>query len=77
LDNPNDSEDDCAADDQSDIGSNNGIEHPECAAQQDVSAAPTVPELVRPTRNSKRQAENLLVTGNAVEMWRNKGGKKM
>jgi len=30
LDNPNDSEDDCAADDESDIGPNDGIEAPEC-----------------------------------------------
>jgi len=30
LDNPNDSEDDCAADHESNIGPNNGIEDPEC-----------------------------------------------
>jgi len=30
LDNPNDSEDDCTADDESDIDPNNGIEDPEC-----------------------------------------------
>jgi hypothetical protein len=76
LDNPNDSEDDCAVDDGSDIGPNNGIEDLECPEQQDVSAAPNVPGLVRPTRKSKRQAEKLLVTVNAVETQRNKGGKK-
>jgi hypothetical protein len=76
LDNPNDSEDDCAADDESDIGPDNGIEDPECPEQQDVSAAPNVPGLVRPTRKSQRQAEMLLVTGNAVETRRNKGCKK-
>jgi len=76
LDNPNDREDDCAADDESDIGPNNGIEDPECPEQQDVSAAPNVPRLVRPTRKSKRQAEKVLVTVNAVETRRNKGGKK-
>jgi len=76
LDNPNDSEDDCAADDESDIGPNNGTEDPECPEQQDVSAAPNVPGLVWPTRNSKRQAEKVLVTVNAVETRRNKGGKK-
>jgi hypothetical protein len=32
-DNPNDSEDDCAADDESDIRLNNGIEDPECPEQ--------------------------------------------
>jgi hypothetical protein len=43
LDDPNDSEDDCAAQDESDIEPNNGIENPECPQQQDVSAAPNVP----------------------------------
>jgi len=77
LDNPNGSEDDCAADDEPNIGPNNGIEDQECPEQQDVSAAPNVPRLVRPTRKSKRQAEMVLVTVNAVETRRNKGGKKM
>jgi len=75
LDNPNDSEEDCAADDESNIEHNNGIEDPECPEQQDVSAAPNVPGLVRLTRKSKRQAEKVLVTVNAVETRRNKGGK--
>jgi len=76
LDNPKDSEEDCAADDESDIEHNNGIEDPECREQQDVSAAPNVPGLVRSTWKSKRQAEKVLVTVNAVETRRNKGGKK-
>jgi hypothetical protein len=76
LNNPNDSEEDCAADDESDIEHNNGIEDPECPEQQDVSAAPNVPGLVRPRRKSKRQAEKMLMTVNAVETRRNKGGKK-
>jgi len=76
LDNPNDSEEDCAADDESDIEHNNGIEDPECSEQQDVSAPPNVPGLVRPTRKSKRQAEKVLVTVNAVETRSNKAGKK-
>jgi len=54
LDNPNDSEDDCAADDKSDIEQNNGIKDSERPEQQDVSAAPNVPGLVRPIRKSKR-----------------------
>jgi len=76
LDNPNDSEDDCAVDDESDIEQNNGIEDSACPEQQNVSAAPNVPGFVRPIRKSKRQAEKVLVTVNAVETWRNKGGKK-
>jgi len=76
LDNPNDSEDDCAADDESDLGPNNGIEDPEFPELQDVSAAPNVPRLVRPTRKSKRQPEKVLVMVNTVDTRRNKGGKK-
>jgi len=54
LDNPNDSEEDWVAADESDIVHNNGIEDPECPDQQDVSAAPNVPGLIWPTRKSKR-----------------------
>jgi len=74
--NPNDSEDDYAADDESDIEQYNGIEDSGCPEQQDVSTAPNVPGLVRPTRKSMRQAGKVLVTVSAVEPWRNKGGKK-
>jgi len=76
CDNPNGSEEDCAADDESDIEHNNGIENSECPEQQDVSATPNVPGFVRPTRKSKRQAEKVLVTVYAVETRRNKGRKK-
>jgi hypothetical protein len=76
LDNPPASEDGCAADDESDIGPNNGIEDPECPEEQDVSATPNVPRFVRPTQMSKREAEKLLVTDIEVETQRNKGGKK-
>jgi len=76
LDNPNDSEKDCAADNESDIEHNNGFEDSECAEWQDVSATPNVPELVRPTRMSKTQAEKELLTVTAVETRRNQGGKK-
>jgi hypothetical protein len=41
-----------------------------------VSAAPNVPGLVQLTRKSKRLAEKVLMTVNAVEKLRNKGGKK-
>jgi len=74
--NPNDSKEDCAADDESDIEHKNFIEDPECPEQQDVSAAPNVLGFVRPTQKSKRQAEKVLVMVNAVETWRNKGRKK-
>jgi len=77
LENPNDCEDDCAADNESNIEHNNGIDDPECPEQLHVSAAPNVPGLVWPTRKSKRQAPKVLVMVNAIEMRRNKGVKKM
>jgi len=76
LDHPNDSEDDCEVDDESDIEQTNGIEDSEYPEQQDLSSVPNVPGLVRPTRKSKRQAEKVIVTVNAVETRRNEGGKK-
>jgi len=54
LDHPNDSEEHCAADDESDIQHNNGNEIPEYPEQQDVCAAPNVPGLVRPNRKLER-----------------------
>jgi hypothetical protein len=75
LDNTNDSDDDCAADDESDVEQYNGIEDSECAEQQDVRAAPNVPALVQPTRKSKSQAEKVLVMVIAVETRTNNGGK--
>jgi len=67
LDNPDDREEDCAADDDCNIEHNTCIENPEYPEQQDVSYAPNVPGLVRPTRKSKRQAEKVLITVNAAE----------
>jgi len=43
LDNPNDSEENCTVDDESDIKHKNGIEDPEYPEQQDVSAARNLP----------------------------------
>jgi len=76
LENPNDCEDDCAVDVESDMEQDNSIEDPESPEQRDVSAAPNVPGLIRPQRKSKRHAEKVLVTVNAIEMRRNKGVKK-
>jgi len=56
LDSPNDSEDDCVAENEFNIEQNNGIEIPKYPEQQDVSAVPNFQRLVWPTRNSKRQA---------------------
>jgi hypothetical protein len=63
-------------DDESNVEHNNSIEDPECSEQQDLSATPNLPGLVLPTCQSKRQAETLLVTVNAVETRRYEGGKE-
>jgi len=76
LENPNDREDDCAADNESDTKHNNVIEDPECPEQQNLSGAPNVPRLVRPTRKSRRQGEKVLVMVNAIDNRRNIGVKK-
>jgi hypothetical protein len=75
FDNPNASKDDCAADDESNIEHNNVIEDLECPKQQDVSAAPNVPELVWPIWKSMRHAEKMLLTVNTVDRTRNNGRK--
>jgi len=76
LDNPNDTQDDSTADVESDIEQGNSMEDLECPEQRDGSAAPNVPGLIRPTRKSKRHAEMVFVTINAIETRRNKGVKK-
>jgi len=75
LDNPNDSEVDCAADFESPIEQDKSIEDPEWPEQRRVNATLHVPGLIRPTRKSKRQAEPVLMTVNAIETRRNKGVK--
>jgi len=54
----------------------NTIKDSESPEQRDVSAAPNVPGLIRPTRQSKRHAEKVLVTVDTIETRRNKGVKK-
>jgi len=76
FDNPNDSEDDWAADVESDIEQDNIINDPECPERWDVSTAPNVPGLIWPTPESTRQAEKVLTTVNVIETRRNRGGKK-
>jgi hypothetical protein len=76
LDNPNDSEDDCAEDVESDMEQDNTIEDQESPEQRHVSAAPNVTGFIQLTRKSKRHAEKVLVTVNTIETRRNKGVKK-
>ena len=73
LDNPNDSEDDCASDVDSDIEQDDSIEDLGCAEEWDVSAMPNVPGSIRPAQKSKSPAEMLFMTVNVIGTRRNKG----
>jgi hypothetical protein len=53
LHNPNDSDDDCTADIESDLKQDHSIKDPECPEQRYVNAAPNVPKLIQPTWKSK------------------------
>jgi hypothetical protein len=76
LDNPNHSEDNWEADNESDTELDNGSEVSETLEVRNVSAAPNVPGLIRPIRQSKKKVEKALVTVNIMETKRNKGIKK-
>ena len=76
LDNPNDSSENWEANNESDIQLDNGIEDPNTPEQLDVSAAPNVPRLIRPTERSKKQAEKIFLTVNTITTTRNQGNKK-
>jgi hypothetical protein len=77
LDNPNGSEDECEADDESDTEPSSGINASESPEHQVVSAAPNVPELIWPTRKLMKQADKVLVMVSTMETRRNKRNKNM
>jgi hypothetical protein len=74
--NPTDSEDNCAADVESDMEQDYSIRDPESPEQQDVNAAPNVSGLIWSRRKSMRHVAKLLVMVNAIEMRTNKGVNK-
>jgi hypothetical protein len=76
LENLNNSPDDWEADNESDMELDNGSEVSETLEVWNVSAAPNVPGLIRPTRRSKEKIEKVLVTFNIMEMRRNMEIKK-
>jgi len=76
LVNPTDSEDNCKADVESHIKLDNDIEDLQGQEQQDVSATPNLPGLIRPTWKSQCKADKGLVMFNAMETRRHKGVKK-
>jgi len=73
LDYPNDSEEDCKADDESDIEPDNGSKAWESPELWVVNAAPNVPGVIRPIWRSMRKAQKGVVTVSAMERRRNKG----
>jgi len=73
FDNPNDSEDDCAADVEFDLEQDNVFDDPECTEQRDVGAIPNVAGLIWPTRKSKRSPWKVMVIVSATETRRNMG----
>jgi len=76
LDYPNESEDNCEADDEFNVELDNCFEHPECPEQRDVSAAPNVPGSIRPTWRSKKRTDKGFMTFNATEPERIRGNRK-
>ena len=76
MDDPNDTEDDWEADNESDMELDIGSEDSETPEQRNVGAAPNVPRLIWPIRRSKEKAEKTLMRVNIMETRRNKGIKK-
>jgi len=76
LDNPNDSEENCMADNVSDVHPDNAIKASERPEYWVVSAAPNVPGLIRPTPRSIKKVEHWLMTVSTLKPRRNKGNKK-
>jgi len=72
FDDPNDSEDDWEADNESIMEQHNGVDNPETPVQQNVSATQSIPWLIQSTRRLKNIAENVLMTVNTMAMRRNK-----
>jgi len=76
MDNPNENEDNCEADEESDIEPGNVIQASDTPEYYIVSAGPNVAGLIRPTQRSMKQAGKALVTVSATERRRNKENKK-
>jgi len=76
LDNPNESKDDCDADNESDVELENCFEDPECREQREVCATPNIPGLIRPIGRSQKRTEKGLVTVNATETRRIRGNRQ-
>jgi hypothetical protein len=75
LDNPNDSEDDWVADNESDMEVDTSSEISETLEVQKVSGPPNIPRLIRPIQHSMKKVQKALVRVNIMETRRNKGIK--
>jgi len=76
LDNHNVSEDHWEVDNEADMELDNGIEDLQSQWKWDVSDAPHIPALIRPTQRSKHTVEKLFMPVNTIVMMRNKGNMK-
>jgi len=76
LEDPNESKDNCEADNESDVELDNCFEDPECPHQGDVCAAPNVPGMIPPTQRSKKTTAQGSAMVNATETRRIRGHRK-
>jgi hypothetical protein len=76
LDNPNDSEDNWEAENESDMELDNGREGSETLELQNVSATPNVPALIWPIQQSTQKVEKSLMMVNIMETRRNNATRK-
>jgi hypothetical protein len=75
LENPQNSEDDWKADNQSDMELDNSNEDSETPEQRNVTDVPNVAGLIWPIQRSKKMVGKVLATVNILEIRRNKGLK--
>ena len=76
MDNPNDSEDDWEAENETDTEHDNGSEVSQTLEVRNVSAATNVSGLIRPIRQSKKKVEKVLVMVNIWKRGGIRGSKK-
>jgi hypothetical protein len=76
LDNPNESENNWEADNESHMEMDNHSENSECMEQCNESASLNVPRLIRPIRRSKTKFQKVLMMVKIMQWKTNKGIKK-
>jgi len=75
LDDPNDSEKNCGPNVESDLEQGNGTDHLDGLENRDVSSVPNAPRLICHRQQSKRPAEEMSITVNAIKLKKNKAVK--